>query len=232
MRNLFIVLLSVTICSCTYHTQSKDPVAPVTYEATQYREANSVGNLRRLAVMPVELKPYKGKYSCEKDQEAAALNYENACIKFLTEKKGYEIVVVRDSEEKWRSELLSDARYSSIKDLCQMWHKEIAKGNTVSVIQKIGRALNVDGVLVVQIKERKPWGVADALLNLALLDIPLFYNIASPEVSAWIYETATGRLIWREERSIVITGNESVNTDSLISIFEELENALPRQLIK
>jgi hypothetical protein len=232
MRNLFFVLLSVTICSCTYHSQSKNPVVPISYEATQYRKANSVGNLRRLAVMPIEIKPYKGKYSCAKDQEAATLNYENAYTKFLNEKKGYEIVAVRDSEEKWRSELLSDSKCSNIKELCQKWHKDIEEGNTVSVIKKIGRTLNVDGVLVVHIKERKPWGVTEGLLNIALLDIPLFYNIFSPEIGVWIYGTATGQLIWREERSIFITGDESVTTDSLISLFADLENAVPQQLTK
>jgi len=231
VRHLFFVFLFVTIVGCTYHSESKEPVAPVTYEGTQYRKASSVGHLRRLAIMPVEIKPYKGKYSSTKDQEAAELSYENACIKFLTEKKGYEIVAVRDAEEKWRSELLSDSRYSSIRDLYQKWHQEIGKGDATSVIQKIGRALNADGVLVVRLKERKPWGGLDGILNIALMDIPLFYRLISPDIGAWIYETATGRLVWSEEHSI-FGGDPSKVSNSLISLFAELENAVPRQLIK
>ena len=45
-------------------------------------------------------------------------------------------MVVRDAQEKWRNELLTASRYSSIKDLHQVWHKEIAEGNTASELFK------------------------------------------------------------------------------------------------
>jgi hypothetical protein len=231
MKNIFFVLLSLTICGCTYHSQSKDPIAPVTYKATPYRSADSVGKLRRLVLMPVKIKSYKGKYVSVKDQEAAALSYEDACANFLTEKKGYEIVVVRDTDGKWRRGLFEDSGYDNIQDLYQKWHEEKAEKHTASVIQKIGGALNVDGVLVIRIKERKPWGGIEGILNIALMNLPLFYNIVSPNIGAWIYETATGRLVWREEHSIF--GSEITTARaSLISLFADLENAVPRQLIK
>lgn len=230
MRNILFVLLFLTICACTYHSQSKDQVAPVTYKSKPYRSADSLGKLRRLALMPVEIKSYRDKYVSVKDHAAAAVSYEDACANFLTEKKGYEIVVARNADEKWRSGLFEDSGYNNIQDLYQKWHKEAADMQASSVIQKIGGALNVDGVLVIRIKERKPWGLTEGLLNIALINIPLFYNVASPNIGAWIYETATGRLVWREERSIF--GNEAATaTDSLISLFADLENAVPRQLI-
>jgi hypothetical protein len=231
MRNTYIVLLFFTIYGCAYHSQSKDPVTPATYKAASYRSADSVGKLRRLALMPVEIKSYKGKYVSVKDEAAAALSYEDACAHFLTGKKGYEIVVVRDKDGKWRSGLFENSGYGTIQDLYQKWHKETVEKNTAPDIQKIGHALNVDGVLVLRIKERKPWGVTAGILNIALMNIPLFYNMASPNIGAWIYETATGRLVWREEHSTF--GSETIPaTDSLTNLFADMENAVPRQLIK
>jgi hypothetical protein len=226
MRKIFCVLLFLSICGCTYHWQSRDPITPMTYHAAPYRSADSVGKLRRLAMMPVELKSYSGKYDSEEDHEAAVLRHEEACERFLTERKGYEIVVVRDKEGKWPSGVFESSEYENTQDLYQRWRAETAEKHTESVIKKIGSALNVDGVLVVRIKEPKPWGIIEGLLNIAFVNIPLVYNIATPDVGAWIYETTTGQLVWRTESSN-IEGRRSV-----IDLFRDLENAVPHQLIK
>jgi hypothetical protein len=230
MKNVFFVLVFLTICGCTYHSQSKDPITPVTYKATSCRSPESVGKLRRLVLMPVEIRSYKGRYVSVKDQEAAAQSYEDACAHFLTEQKGYEVVVVRDTDGKWRSGLLTNSGHENIQDLYQKWHKEKGEKHTRSVIQQIGGALNVDGVLVIRIKERKPWGVTKGLMNIALMNIPLYHNIASPNTGAWIYETSTGRLVWRQERSTFVDKTTSATT--LVILFADLENAVPLQLIK
>ena len=153
----------------------------------------------------------------------------------MNNKKGYEIVVVRNEDGRWRSVLFEGAGFNHIQELYQKWNKEKVEKHTTSIIQKIGGALNVDGVLVIRIKERKPWGTIDTLLNLTLMNIPLFYNLASPDIGAWIYETSTGRLVWSEEHSIF--GNETAPTpipitESLIDLFVDMENAVPYQLTK
>lgn len=234
MRNVSFFVMLLALYGCSYHSQTKDPITPVTYKDTPYRAANSIGKLRRLAVMPIEIESYNGKYASEKEQEAAALSYQETVAKFMIEKKGYEIVVVRDEDGKWQDDLLGTPGHDNIKDLYQKWHKEPADKHTTSVIQKVGRALHIDGVLVIRIKERKPWGVTEMILNIALLDIPLFYAIASPNIGAWIYEVSTGRLVWREEHSAdtAIFGLPGTTTDFLISLFANLENAVPHQLIK
>ena len=205
----------------------------MTYEAPLVRRADSVGKLRRLALMPLEI-INKGKYDSPKDQVAAAQSYEDICANFLTRDKGYEIARVRDADGKWQNDLLDKSENSSIQELYREWHKEKAEKHTASVIQKIGRALNVDGVLVVRITERKmslAEGGLWACLNIALLNIPLFYLMISADKGAWIYETATGRLVWYEERS-AIADERSPITVSLSSLFRDMENAVPRQLIK
>lgn len=237
MRNLFLELLVLAMCGCTYHSQTEEPVTSVTYEAPQYRSVSSIGNLRRLALMPIEIKSYKGKYDSAKDQLAAALSYEDACANYLANKKGYEIVVLRDVDEKCRNGLLENVECICNQELYQKWEKTTAKKKTKSVIQEIGRELNVDGILVIWIKERRinegTWGWR-AGLNIALMNIPLFYNIVAPDIGASIYETATGQLVWREAHSVLAeTADISTTTsDCLVDIFADLENAVPRQLIK
>ena len=72
-------------------------------------------------------------------------------------------------------------------------------------MQEIGRELNVDGVLIIWIKEQRinegkwTWELG---LNIALMNIPLFYHIVAPDFGASIYETVTGQLVWREEHSV------------------------------
>ncbi len=242
MRNLFLVLLVLTMCGCTYHSQTDEPVTSVTYELPQYRSASSVGNLRRLALMPIELASYKGKYDSEKDQLTAALSYENACASFLTDKKGYEIVVLRDVDEKCRNGLLEDVECICNQDLYQKWKKTTAKKKTASAIQEIGRALNVDGILVIWDKGREALRVQEedwelwrkglwAVLNVALGFTPIYYYEMTPDIGAGIYETATGQLVWREAHSISASGFSSAS-GRLVNLFTDLENAVPRQLIK
>ncbi len=232
MRYLALALLVVTVCGCTYHWQSGDPVSPATYKAGAHRSADSVGRLRRLAVMPVELKSYEGKYATAQDRAAAARGHQEDCARFLTDEKGYEVVIVADGDGKWTAGLFAEGgQGEEMEDLYKRWREETADGHTPSVVQRIGGALRVDGVVVVEIKEPKPWGVAEGLLNLALVNIPLFYSIAAPDIGAWIYETATGRLVWRRERSSF--GEKGVShVPRVTELFTDLDNAVPRHLTK
>ncbi len=63
----------------------------------------------------------------------------------------------------------------------------------------------------------------------------LSYNICAPDIGASIYETDTGKLVWRESHSVV-AGDPTIlsppASDYLVDLFADLENAVPRQLIK
>lgn len=231
MRYLALALFVLAVCGCTYHWQSRDPVNPATYRAASYRSADSVGRLRRLALMPVELKSYEGKYKTAQDRASAARVHQEDCARFLADEKGYEVVVVTDADGKWPAELFAGAGQDETGDLSRRWGEEGAGDHTPSVVQRIGSALAVDGVLVVEIKEPKPWGIAEGLLNIALANIPLFYAMSTPDIGAWIYETATGRLVWRRERSSF--GDRSVSpVIHVTELFTDLDNAVPRQLTR
>ncbi len=239
MRKLLLILLIFVMCGCRYHSQTDDPVTPVTYEALQYRSESSIGNLRRLALMPTELKSYKGKYDSEKNQLTAALSYEDACANFLTDEKGYKIVVLRDVDEKCKNGLLENVECICNQDLYQKWKKSSVKKKTTSAIQEMGTALNVDGILVIWNKERQDlddweqlWKAGlFALSNIPLLFTPIYYYTMTPDIGAWIYETATGELVWSAVDSLY-PSETFHDSGRIVNLFTDMENAVPRQLIK
>ncbi len=229
MKIIFFSLILFALSGCTYHWKSTESITPITYEAKNYRSSNSVGNLRRLVLMPIEHEAYEGRYRSVNEQREASRRFEMACSEFLHNKKGYEIIILSDKNGKWQN-IGTDNNKSESNMLNRSWNKEYGQIHTKEVIQKIGKDLNSDGILVIRLKEIKPWNTIDGILNIALLNIPLFYNIATPESGAWIYETASGKLIWRNEISIIGDTN-TVNSDTLLDLFRDLENAVPIQLI-
>jgi hypothetical protein len=85
------------------------------------------------------------------------------------------------------------------------------------------------------VKDRKAWNAFDGILNIALMNIPLFYGISSPNIGAWIYETASGQLVWRKEYSDFLDPNKSVYryvSYTITILFQDLENAVPYHMIK
>lgn len=234
MKNKLFVLFFIITCGCSYHSESETPKKPMTYSETSYRSPNSIGLLRRLVMMPLVHEPFDGEYESSIDQKNAALKFRNACVDYLMNKKGYEIVAVEDNDGKWESEGKENLDDESLKDLYQMWLREAAGKHTQPVIQKIGRSFKADGVLVVWVKELKPWGTMAGLLNITLLNAPLFYNIASSNIGAWIYESSSGQLVWSEERSTFGMQEAVITPDiaTVVSLFADMENAVPHQLTK
>lgn len=223
MNYSVILLLAVTLTACTYHSQTTEPVIPATYQQTSLRPPESVGHLRRLILLPVEIIPYEGQFSSPQEQDSAALSYENACTRFLSHDKGYEVLQLRESDGRWRD--------AATKELYRQWDKTPKGTETTSTAQAIGAMLNADGVLLIRVKLQKPWGFGKGILNIALMNIPLFYSIAAPNIGAWIYEAASGRIVWQEEHSIGLEENTEV-VPALLNLFADLENAVPHQLIK
>jgi len=226
-----MIILLMMIYSCSYNEQFKDTITPVTYQDTPHRSADSIGKLRRLLIMPVEVLSYKGRYLSRDSLETAEIKYEKACVQFLTEKKGYNIITLRGADGKLKTDLLKDLDDKKILTTYKTWRRESPGKQSAEIIQNIGNIMSVDGVLVVWIKERRPWNAIDGILNIALMNIPLVYNMASPNIGALIYETSTGDLVWSEKQSTFIIEPDNY-TDSIVSLFTDLENAVPLQLIK
>jgi len=229
-----ILLLFLLLLSCSYHWQSEGQITPVSYDAPSYRRANSIGRLRRLVLMPIELEAYEGKYD-SLNKKARVSEYTQFCQNILTAQKGYEVFVVSDGADTAAEPLQNTAYITVPKNLLEDWSREPVKEHSSSLVQKIGASLNVDGIVVIWIKERKPWNIVDGLMNLAFANIPLFYNIVTTDRGVWIYETASGQLVWRAESSCEFTAqspDQSQSKECLADLLMNMENAVPRQLTK
>lgn len=230
MKNVSLILVFLMISGCTYDFTIKEAVTPVTYNSTIERASNSIGRLRRLALMPITLETYEGRYSSKKDYEDSVQYYTRECARYLHIDKGYSVIVVSEPDGTWKRSMFIYRESHKVTEWSHQWSQELEESHSASIVNEIGLALHADGLLVVKIAERKPWSAAGGLLNIALLNIPLFYNIARPDMGAWIYETSSGKLVWSEEHS---TFSDGENRPFYINdLFRDLDNAVPIQLTK
>lgn len=230
MRNLIFVLIILTLHGCTYHSQSENSKTPMTYQGTPYRSADSIGLLRRLVIMPIVHEPYKGKYKSLEDEEIAAQGFQEACANYLVDIKGYEILVIKDLKGKWVSNHIESFDEDNLNNVYLQWHEESAGKHTAQIIKKVGKSLNVDGVVVVWVKEREGWSVIDGLLNITLMNAPLFYNLSLTNIGVWIYQTSSGGIVWSMEQATE-PGQETYDI-LLTNLLVDLDNAVPKQLTK
>jgi len=229
MKKALLLCICLTIWGCSYHSQTMETVTPSTYTSAPHRPANSVGKLRRLALMPVELESHKEKFTSEQERANTALAYQDICARYLSARKGYEVVKVRESNEAW-SARLSETGREEARTLFRQWRKRNAGKHTAMMVKRLGSLLGVDGIVVVWIRERAPMGAAGGMANIMLMNLPLFYRMASPDTGAYIYETASGRLVWSEEQSNV-DAIEDMET-ALTGLLSNLENAVPAPLAR
>jgi len=215
--------------ACSYHSETEDPVEAISYNSNVTRKASSVGKLRRLAFLPVEVIAYKGRYQTSNDLLSAAKAYERQCLDYLTHVKGYDIVFISESDPEWANAILEKNGFKNLKKLFDSFPKSVSEKQGSTIIQVIGRNLGADGVLVVRLKEEKPW-TWHGILNIALMNLPLIYQLSSPDIGAWVYETASGRLVWKQEEAVFGAGDKVMPFD-VQWLFKEMENAIPVQML-
>jgi hypothetical protein len=205
MRGLVFLLLGMLAgCASEWHTS--EPVRPTTYAAPIHRTATSVGGLSRLAVLPVDLRvetdtPPADQTEWEVERQRLAKELQNRVSAYLLMQKGYEARTVE----------------TTIADADAARHAA-------------GRNLHVDGIVVVERWIKPPWSTAKAILNVFTLNIPLFRAMNTLNLRISIYETASGRLVWRNERK----GEESDlhAPIELADVLGDLDNAIPALLRK
>lgn len=212
---------------CTSVWQSKEPVQPTTYTLPDYRRDRSVGNLRRLALLPLHYKIRRGS-------ETLALGYvegvTHSIAAYLKEEKGYEIVVVAGERNAWREDIVKHPEFGTSARLAERWSAAGEDGPDQKLVTETGRALEVDGVITAWVEydpgrselRQTGWAVA----NIFLLNAPLFYEMAHDRFRISIRETASGRVVWRGKVS------ELNQPPQVTKVLENLENALPAQLTR
>jgi len=231
MKNVVFIIILITLTGCTYHWETAEPLHPTSYKTKTYRSESSIGKLRKLVLMPVYYETYNDRYSTVKEYQEKSRQIEALCLKYLQEKKGYEIVMLSDNTGQWNQSLFDQNTSAVAKKLYKEWTSEKYDFHSAKLIKQIGTLLDVDGILVIRLNEEKTWDTLDGVMNIALMNIPLFYRLSKPVNGAWIYETTSGNLVWSEE-SASINDNVSADINTLLQLFRDLENAVPKQIIQ
>lgn len=165
-------LMLATGCASDWRT--REPVTPISYAAEVARAPHSVGRLARLAVLPVTLhievdESTRSQPDWPARREDIARALQGDIARYLSEHKGYEVVIVDQA---------------------------VAVADAAGV-RAAGRRLGVDGLVATERWITRPWSTAKAVANIFLLDIPLFMALAADNLRIDIHETASGRLVWR-----------------------------------
>lgn len=241
-----VVLVSAAVMllqGCATELRADAPVRPISYQLPAYRAERSIGNLRRLAILPVRARR-TGQFAQPLSDGPYELHPSSRTIgegvaAYLSNEKGYETVLIEGDAGDWRQELLAHPEHGSIEELQAAWGAARSEGEVKQVVQRLGRALGVDGVLLLWMdystvkQEEDAKNVGAALLNLFLLNGPLFYAMSHTAAEAVIFETATGQPAWR----IQLSGAEANIWQRNVPVspqkfFANLENAIPAQVIR
>ena len=241
-----VVFLYCTACSSVW--QEPREITPQTYDVSVWRIERSVGRLRRLGLAPPKFSEnfyiLTSEFWAEENEKrlkeletgieerllATAKNQ-------LTREKGYDVEVLEAGERTLRGELgFSKEEYQQSLELLANWAKDSADGaeppEGIAIrVKRIGEALNLDGLVVIQGFHRHP-NVTTSLMFIpfyGVFAIPLLPLEARSQIDAGIYEISSGRIVWRSR----IRG---VGLDRLLErageLFSELENAMPAVLIE
>jgi hypothetical protein len=227
--------------SCASEWRGGAPVQPVTYDLPAHRSERSVGNLRRLAIVPILVTPIgtwgTPRTGTSEEVAAFASGFAAGAAAYLSTEKGYDVVVVEGEGRIWRPEVFKHPEHGSIAELQSAWEVAGTAGNAEDVARRLGRALGVDGLLVMSIElpekpRDDPATLGLAMLNLVLVNIPLYYFMSHTAAEATILETASGKAVWRMDIS---GGRYNLQGGWPIApsdFFEELENAIPARLTR
>lgn len=206
-RRTACALLVILLGACTQEWRTEEPVRPATYAPAGVRSEASVGRLARLLVLPARIHMAPDLASEPDSQPRAAemaTGLQKQVMDYLVEEKGYE------------------ARGEEVP----------LPSTEPASIRAAGARHSVDGIVVVERWLRKPWTTADILANLAMLNAPLLKAMREPYFRVSIYESASGRLVWKGELSGMHPEHPvpQISYVSLTSALGNLENAVPRQL--
>jgi hypothetical protein len=228
-----LFLTAFFLFGCASEWRTDQPVKPTTYRLPAYRSERSVGNLRKLAVLPVRIRRV-GTFSVVKQDERWEAAVAHDAASYLSREKGYETVPVADENGAWRPELIGKPEHGSMEHLKETWEAARSEEDIAAAAGMIGRALGVDGVVSMWMEEYDTGSLAGGTLwgfaNILLLNGPLFYMILHTNAEAVIYETYSGQPVWRSK----LSGDPERRGQTAVipAFFENLENAIPARLVK
>jgi hypothetical protein len=197
-------------CASTNVVVNSSSVAPITHQPESGSISRNVGLLRRLAVLParLEFSPSNGRHCVEPcDWEQLTLGIAENVPKYLTEWRGYEVIVldpmVADHASVELPGMSLDDFAKELAIFAGQRSTDPPKDEISQCLQAITKQLWVDGVVLIQgsvsitSKLEAGLGLALAASGYGLLGaLPIQMVRIGSKFEADIFETRTGRLIW------------------------------------
>ncbi len=235
MPRLTATILTLSLLpGCAADWRSQRGTVPTTYVARASRASRSVGNLQRLAVLPLRVDQVTVYALWSKaSRRETGEPYVDMCD-YLIRAKGYDVVRVVDPDGNWRSAEDAVPESGTIEELVQRWAEAEGPAARAVAMRRLGQALRVDGILAAWAQEQAGGvdfleGVGLGVANVLLMNLPLIYSLSHTYAEAVIYETASGEPVWRRQLSGLFEGKDVRRVWP--ALVEDLENAIPRQLL-
>lgn len=231
-----LFLCALLLGSCTSVSVSRDAkeVRPVTYRARDdVRIERSVGKLRRLAVLPVQLdvSPKNPKLCLEKcGWEGLDSAIEMEAIRCLRGKRGYEVVsmdsLAGEGGKPFTTEEL--AKFTqSLAHQARESDPDLPSEGIISLVKELGGRAELDGIVVIQ-GESVSLNIIDfiALYATFTLSSPITFLRIGVSLRADVFEVATGRTVWTS--SLTSGGHPNASEGYGTMLLDPIEPALPR----
>lgn len=230
------VLVAGLLAGCTSQEvwQAESEISPISYSVPAETLDRTVGRLRRIAIIPGEFE-IRAEWE-EVDAAGFRSAFVSAATSFLTVERGYDVQALDPTNLPEGQDAALDGRLESCIQEVVARTKGPDRGSESSAdaqtcVKRIGRFLNVDGLLVVggaRVSDRD-WRFALTLLT-ASLAWPTLMAQEKIEASADLFEVSDGQLVWRSH----FAKSAAEPTDLWVVVgllLERLEPALPEVLI-
>jgi len=210
-------------------TQSEDMHA--TQIGPEGTSLDRVSSLRRLVLLPINYE-IDGDVSEEWSQEAEAKKAQEAVINYLENWRGY-LVKPTCSQQAEGSFSAEELRVRLLDQLSSSGKETKLPVETLDTIQKIARAYDADGVLVLKLRyeglDTKRWAAVYGITFVTMGIGQYFYLFTlGTHYSAAIFDAKDGELVWYAQ-SNAVSWSHPVPGDYVGSMaFATLPNALPQ----
>jgi len=179
-RTALLLLLTIGLSACSSSPELPASATRALPGAPDDQVARGVGNLRRLAALPVVIE----QGSCTWPEVAREL--DESSIRYLRDWKGYELVRPAQLDPSWQL----------ARRLGQWQEEDIGQGKPPADLRaqivSTGRDSGADGILVVHASPECPGGAEAGLLTLPAR----LAESVNRTLSAGVYEAERGTLVW------------------------------------
>ncbi len=234
------LLANCTTCEeCDFSAWRTDAqVTPISYQpASTTQAAGQIAALRRILIIPAEYRQGQEGEKGEPVRGSLTINLRESAFREVSS-RGYTVLPYHLFRRQLESRIAwTETDIAAGFDELRAWATASANGDQpnqriAALAGQLGRALNVDGVLVVQGRGEEPsnW---DYFKMGATIMWSSFSDYVLCSARGDLFESASGRIVWRSEK-IDMIGMSYYGDQSCLAIAEgmlpTLFSTLPRAL--